>query len=247
MKNKSGSGLVFAVVLLFVILGMVITLSSLTLLETKMSQKTKSSVGSFYSAESGVEWALNQIASKTETASIATAFSSTGFDGKAAKCPSGFANSCSVYFLGGDGNVLDPAANTIAEIKAVRSVGTQGDETQRAIEAAVATTNEPPFDVSCFHAYDSSHYQCCCQLNTTTGEVKCSGQINGAGSPWLPFANNPWGASGTSGRYRISCWDRGGTEGWFFCCRTNAETGDTSCKASDSSGHAWVGDGTVVF
>jgi Tfp pilus assembly protein PilX len=149
MKNKSGSGLVFAVVLLFVILGMVITLSSLTLLETKMSQKTKSSVGSFYSAESGVEWALNQIASKTETASIATAFSSTGFDGKAAKCPSGFANSCSVYFLGGDGNVLDPAANTIAEIKAVRSVGTQGDETQRAIEAAVAVTGGGCFTYYC--------------------------------------------------------------------------------------------------
>lgn len=137
--ERRGSGLVFAVVLLFVILGMVITLSSITMLETKMNQKTKSSVGAFYGSESGVEWALNQIA--TKSGSIASAFSTTGFDGQAAKCPASFGtDTCKVFFLDQDGKVLATSAN-VDQIKAVRSVGTQGDDTQRAIEAAVASGN----------------------------------------------------------------------------------------------------------
>lgn len=126
MKTKTkGSGLIFAVVLLFVILGMVITLASVTMLETKMNQKTKSSIGAFYNSESGVEWALNQIATKNGTAQISTLGS----------CPF---TGCSVLFLGADGKVLAASA-TIDQVKAVRSTGNQNGETQRAIEAAVAS------------------------------------------------------------------------------------------------------------
>jgi len=143
MKTKQGSGLIFAVVLLFVILGMVVTLSSITVLETKMSQKTKSSVGAFYNSEAGVEWALNQIS--TNNGDIFSAFRATGFDGPAAKCPASFGSGgdiCKVLFLGADGKVL-PTSADINEIEAVRSVGTQntGETTQRAIEAAVAGTD----------------------------------------------------------------------------------------------------------
>ena len=139
MKQKqSGSGLIFAVVLLFVILGMVITLSSVTVLETKMSQKTKSSVGAFYNSESGVEWALNQIATKTGP-NISDIFGAS-FSGGKVTCPSGFG--CELYLLDDQGKVI--ASNlTIDQVKAVRSMGTQSAggavDTQRTIEAAVAS------------------------------------------------------------------------------------------------------------
>ncbi|MFA6285465.1 MAG: hypothetical protein WC643_02965 [Parcubacteria group bacterium] len=148
MKQKQqGSGLIFAVVLLFVILGMVVTLSSVTMLETKMNQKTKSSVGAFYNSESGVEWALNQIVNGA--GNIDVVFS--GINGATGKkdCPDfGSGTSpCSIYFLDSEGKVINSAnaqgirvTDDISNIKAVRSVGTQGVETQRAIEAAVAAT-----------------------------------------------------------------------------------------------------------
>ena len=136
MKKQSGSGLIFAVVLLFVILGMVITLSSITVLETKMSQKTKSSVGAFYNSESGVEWALNKIATTTAS-NVIGAFPE--FSGGKAPCPT---SDCEVYLLDKDGIVITNNLATIEEVKAVRSVGTQntGEVTQRAIEAAVAAS-----------------------------------------------------------------------------------------------------------
>lgn len=141
MKTKSGSGLIFAVVLLFVILGMVITLASVTVLETKMNQKTKSSIGAFYNSESGVEWALNKIANSSGTISGALSANPDG----SVSCP--ISPDCKVYFLKSDGTVItkaDFSTLTFNDIKAVRSVGTQGTggaaDTQRAIEAAVAGT-----------------------------------------------------------------------------------------------------------
>ena len=131
--ERRGSGLIFAVILLFVILGMVVTLSSVTVLETKMNQKNKSSVGSFYNSESGVEWALNKIASSSGT--IASTFSS--FASNKTPCPAGFG--CDIYFLDSNGKVITSSATDLSDIKAVRSVGSQGGDTQRAIEAAVAT------------------------------------------------------------------------------------------------------------
>jgi len=147
MKQKqSGSGLIFAVILMFVILAMVVTLSSITVLETKMNQKSKSSVGAFYNADSGVEWALNKIASGS--GAINTVFS--GIDATTGKksCPDfGSGSPCDIYFLDSAGKVINSSnANSvfttsdISLVKAVRSVGTQstGEVTQRAIEAAVA-------------------------------------------------------------------------------------------------------------
>lgn len=139
MKQKqSGSGLIFAVVLLFVILGMVITLSSITVLETKMSQKTKSSVGAFYNSEAGMEWALNKIATSTGP-DISNVFGAS-FSGGKVTCPNGFG--CELYLLDDQGMVITSNL-TIDQVKAVRSVGTQAAggaaDTQRAIEAAVAS------------------------------------------------------------------------------------------------------------
>ncbi len=138
-KKAKGSALLLTTILLFVILSMVISLSYVTVMEQKMSGKTKSSVGAFYSAESGVEWALNQIANKNGSDDIST-ISGWNAANHYASCPSalGGADVCKVYFLDDIGNVITVGTTDVSDIKAVRSVGTQGDETQRAIEAAVA-------------------------------------------------------------------------------------------------------------
>jgi hypothetical protein len=151
-NTRSGSGLIFAVVLLFVILGMVVTLSSVTMLETKMNQKTKSSVGAFYNADSGVEWALNKIATTTKS-TIKDAFDTTT-PGNGLS-PTGLGADYKIYLLDQDGkvitSVLDADSNfrPLSDIKAVRAVGTQGGDTQRAIEAAVASgsCSDTPIEV----------------------------------------------------------------------------------------------------
>lgn len=141
MKNKNGSGLVFAVILLFVILAMVVTLASVTVLETKMAQKTKSSVGAFYDAESGVEWAINKIASSS--GAIASVWG-TNWNGQYVSCPAnlGGANTCKIYLLDETGKVIIDGNLDISTVKAIRSVGVNEvggtADTTRAIEAAVA-------------------------------------------------------------------------------------------------------------
>ncbi len=104
----------------------------------KMSQKTKSSTGAFFNASSGVEWALNQIANtdNPDDTTVQSKFALAADGSKA--CPFG---SCDVYFLKADGTVITRAQASglyVSDIEAVRSVGTQGGETQRAIEAATA-------------------------------------------------------------------------------------------------------------
>ena len=151
--NNNGSGLIFATLIMFVILVIVVTLSSVTVMEMKMSQKTKSSVKSFFNAESGVEWALNKIAT-TDKETIAQAFNdSNPSDG--INCPFGV-NECKIYLLDSANNVITSGSTKLSEVKAVRSVGTskKGYETQRAIEAAVAGGSLPSgmiamFDVDC--------------------------------------------------------------------------------------------------
>ena len=144
--RKKGSGLIFAVVLLFVILGMVITLASVTMLETKMNQKTKSSVGAFYDSESGVEWALNKLAMSSGAISTAFTFQSD----HSVNCPAAFgANTCKVFLLDQNGKVITDSTTDLSLVKAVRSVGTQGGETQRAIEAAVAAGGSNCFTYYC--------------------------------------------------------------------------------------------------
>jgi hypothetical protein len=135
-KVKHGSALLLATILLFAVVTMVVGLTYITVTEQKMSQKTKSSVGSFFSSASGIEWALNTIATtdNPDTKSISSRFTMSG---DKAVCPSG--NSCEIYFLDNSGKVITaPGSAKISDIKAIRSVGTRGDETQRAIEVAVA-------------------------------------------------------------------------------------------------------------
>ncbi|MDD5490093.1 MAG: hypothetical protein PHP25_05450 [Candidatus Moranbacteria bacterium] len=139
-KARKGSALLLTTILLFVVLSLVVSLSYVTVMEQQMSSKTKSSVGSFFNADSGVEWALNKIAN-SPGGKISAVFSGQWQEANDyAACPM---EGCNVYFLDENGKVItDGAATDVSAIKAVRSVGTQtaGDPTQRAVEAAVGAT-----------------------------------------------------------------------------------------------------------
>jgi len=135
-KKSKGSALLLATILLFVVLGMVVSLSYITVMEQKMSGKTKSSVGAFFNADSGIEWALNKIVSSS--GKISNVFG-TSTPGNGIDCPDfGSGSPCKIYLLDTNGKVITDSNTDLSEVKAVRSVGTQGGETTRAIEAAVA-------------------------------------------------------------------------------------------------------------
>jgi hypothetical protein len=173
-------------IILFSLLAITVTLSAITVQDMKMSQKTKSSTAAFFNADSGVEWALNKI---TTTMNPGSTYISSRFtmSGNKAGCPSGF--NCDVYFLKDDGTIIaNPGSTYISDIKAVRSVGSQGGETQRAIEAAVAATGD--YEISC--ANGGSSWVVCCKMKTSDGTTKCEkvdgGNLSGA---WSKFINDP--------------------------------------------------------
>jgi len=140
-KNIPGSrlsSLVFAATLLFLILGTVVALSSLTALETKISQKNQSSSETLSNAGSGAEWALKKIAGadKPDETLIGSLFSAAS-DDKTIACPPDLG--CEVYFLKADGSVADPAVSFVSDIADIRSVGARGEENrQAAVEEALA-------------------------------------------------------------------------------------------------------------
>jgi hypothetical protein len=89
-----------------------------------------------------VEWALNQIATgsgDTINSKFGTQATNATNEGKIT-CP--FSSDCNIYLLDSSGNVIPKYQfgnpNSANLVKAVRSVGSQNQETQRAIEAAVA-------------------------------------------------------------------------------------------------------------
>jgi hypothetical protein len=91
-----------------------------------------------------VEWALNQIATgsgDTINSKFGTQATNATNEGKMT-CP--FSSDCNIYLLDSSGNVIPKYQfgnpNSADLVKAVRSVGSQNQETQRAIEAAVAGT-----------------------------------------------------------------------------------------------------------
>ncbi len=188
---KRGSALLLSTILLFVVLSMVVSLSYVTVMEQQMSSKTKSSVGSFFNADSGVEWALNKIANATGD-KISDVFSLSGDGSTTPSLDAGY----KVYLLDSEGKVINSSNPKvdISEIKAVRAVGTQGGETQRAIEAAVAQSGGYSFMYYCFSNFPSSTYGTPVCTNTVGSQGFCpTGYIQKAdlGSWGACFCNLP--------------------------------------------------------
>jgi len=237
---RRGSALLLTTILMFIILSMIVSLTYVTVMEQKMSQKTKSSVGAFYGAESGMEWALNKIATGTGT-TISTKFgtqaTNAATDGKMS-CPF---TGCEVYLLGADGKVIPKTKFSVADsadlVKAVRSVGAQGADTQRAIEAAVAGTDEK-YDISCF-AIDFSSVQTrqtCCRIDKQSGDTKCYSR-SGPGVAWTNLFALP--SAGSNGKYSLSCFHFDDSTTRQECCRIDAESGNTKCYWRESFDTSW--------
>jgi len=238
-KTKRGSALLLTTILMFVILSMVVSLTYVTVMEQKMSQKTKSSVGAFYGAESGVEWALNKLANPVgSTPTISSTFgvqaTNATPDGKMS-CPF---EGCEVYLLDKDGKVIPKTQFSVADsadfVKAVRSVGDQGGETQRAIEAAVASSNEI-YRISCGHdnqTVPGEQMAYCCRTKVDNGDTDCKSYKGGS---WAVYPK-PWSAS-TPGKYDITC-DH--DTSIFVCCRADAISGATKCRSCDGAGCTWL-------
>lgn len=134
-KNQKGSALLLSVILIFTILYIIISLSYNVVIEQKITQKTKESVSSFFNADSGIEWAIDEIIQKKDMniSDIFPGFSENS-SGKI-DCP--FTDiKCHIYLLDDAGKVITvdgPSSN----IKTIRSVGMKDDRTFRAIEAPV--------------------------------------------------------------------------------------------------------------
>lgn len=204
-KTKSASALIFATILLFVVLSLVVSMSYVTVLEQKMSQKTKSSVGAFFSADSGIEWTLNKI-SHNSGANINDNFTMLA----GGKIQTGLGG-IDVYLLDKDGNIIT-SDDTLDSIKAVRAVGTESTgSTTRAIEAAVASGSGPSgwscqlISGSEAGAHSVTEALCTGSKKLITGGCKST---NGGPLQFNSPANNGWrceGASASSTPYAWCC------------------------------------------
>jgi len=185
-KRKKGSAMIVTTILLFIVLGLVVTLSAVTIMEMNMSSKQKSSVGAFFSADSGVEYALNKIAHSS--GNVSTAFGVGSNIGSGISCPAalGGSDNCTIYLIGSDGNVMTSGTSSVSDVKAVRVVGKEGGETQRAIEAAVAGSNSE-YSVSCSMTATTAW---CVRVNKDNGGSSCkkttdfNGSWSNCTAPW---------------------------------------------------------------
>jgi len=232
IEAKNGSALLLATILLFVVLSLVISMSYVTVMEQKMSSKTKSSVGAFFNADSGIEWALNQIANAADPGSttVQSKFNLASDGSKA--CP--FVG-CIIYFLKADGTIItqtEASSLYVSDIKAVRSVGTQtaGDPTQRAIEAAVAAgdcerTRSSTFDDDAVFYCSSSYPKL----------YSCSAVDDEASSSIIPSTDSGCSSNGlcSSSGKRANL----GPDAFYF--ETVVSSGVQGCWAyEDSNSHA---------
>jgi uncharacterized protein (TIGR02145 family) len=137
-QKERGSALVLTIIVLINALFIVAAISSIAVVEYQMSAKNRSSVSSFQSADSGVEYVLGMLKkdSSQKIASLCQSFSSA--TGKCVVNPSKVGGlSIEIYFLDKDGKVIKAGNKKLSEAESVRSVGVSGKggfETTRAVE-----------------------------------------------------------------------------------------------------------------
>jgi uncharacterized protein (TIGR02145 family) len=140
-QKERGSALVLAIVVLVNALFIVVAISSIAVVEYQMSAKNRSSISSFQSADSGVEYVLGMLKkdSSQTIASLCQSFSST--TGKCVIDPSEVGSlSIGIYFLDETGNVIKDGDVILSGADSIRSVGDSGEsgfETTRAVEVSL--------------------------------------------------------------------------------------------------------------
>jgi hypothetical protein len=119
---------------------------SISLMERKITTKSKTSVVAFQSAGTGIEWAMKKINDAEQGKTVGEIFGNIADDGKI-ECDAGsfFGNDsksdCAIYLLGGSDqhrNIITSTDEKVDNIVAIRSVGSYGEAEQkvgRALEA----------------------------------------------------------------------------------------------------------------
>lgn len=144
MKNKifknRGSALILAVIVLVNALFIVVAVSSISIVERRMSIKTRNTAPAFQAADSGIEYVLSQIGDDGTIGGICT--DDFGTDGKCTITSSNLDN-VEIYFLDGADQVITDGNTSRDSVRAIRSVGKFGEGgygATRAIEVAIAAT-----------------------------------------------------------------------------------------------------------
>lgn len=151
--KQRGSALVLTVIVLVNALLIVAAISTISVMERKMSSRAKNSTPAFQAADSGAEWVLYKIGASTDpmTTTLATIFpGGDGMDGAGIyDCRSdfGLAVNCEVYFVDKLGEVVELDSTPLIGIDSVRVVGKYGeqeDEASRALEVMIEIAHCPP-------------------------------------------------------------------------------------------------------
>lgn len=147
-KNKKGSILILTMLALVGALSIAVAMSSISIVERKMTTKSRKSVTAFQSANSGIEWAMKKINDAEPGDSISMIFGMPDISNGEVNCPSNLFSpsvdaDCKIVLLRkkADDNNSRVVINTnrpMEDIIAIRSTGTFGSDEEkvgRAIEA----------------------------------------------------------------------------------------------------------------
>lgn len=133
--SKKGSALVFSLIVMFIILGAALGVTSISVIEQKNSSATGKSTQAFQVADSAVELVLKKAVSDPQ---------GTNLNNLGGTCASGVVSGVSVSgglatltFSDINGALVDDCLTTLSEVTEVKSVATYSSTT-RAIGAAVA-------------------------------------------------------------------------------------------------------------
>jgi Tfp pilus assembly protein PilX len=146
-KNKykqEGSILILTLLALVGALSIAVAMSSISIVERKMTTKSRKSVTAFQAANSGIEWAMKKLNDAEPGETITSKFSSMESDGKIS-CPNGLFNDndtgCEIYLLDGTNQnrtVINDSSISLDKVVAIRSTGKYGkneEQVGRALEA----------------------------------------------------------------------------------------------------------------
>ncbi len=145
-KKQEGSILILTLLALVGAMSIAVAMVSISVVERKMTTKSKKSVTAFQSANSGIEWALKKINDTTVSSgnvqTIAQAFGANALDTNTGKisCPSGFfgdgKSGCEVYLLEGTNQnrtIITNPDTTLDKIIAVRATGIYGQSAEEKV------------------------------------------------------------------------------------------------------------------
>ena len=155
-EDKSGSILILTMLALVGAISIAVAMSSISIVERKMTTKSRKSTTAFQSANSGIEWAMKKIndadSFDTGNNTVIKVFPSFNEITGRVACPDGLGGSISLFAdsskssceitllkrVGGDRVLIDSGSTPMEDIVAIRSSGTFGSDSEqvgRSLEA----------------------------------------------------------------------------------------------------------------